>query len=443
MIQNKKILILGMARSGVAAAKLLIKYHNDIILTDIAKQDDKVVYELTNLGINVIIQKNQEDLLDESFDLVIKNPAISNKNNTVVKARRLNIPVINEIEASYKFLPENVKIIAITGSNGKTTTTTITYELLKRTNYNVHFGGNMGIPLASFVEKIQSGDLLVLEISNFQLADMYEFKTDISVITNLSQVHIDFHETYDNYKQIKKRIFNNHTKDSIAILNAADKDVISLTKDIPSKKLYFSSKIKADAYLKNNKIIYNNEEIIDCSEIKIKGNHNYENIMIGIIIAKQFGIQNSAIKEFLKEFGGVEHRIEYVKTLNKRKFYNDSKATNNKSTNIALDSFKSPIILLMGGLDRNIPFDEIGDHLHNVKAIISYGQTKDKIFAFARKNNIDCHVVSDLKIATEKAYEISEENDIILLSPACASWDQFKSFEERGKYFKDIVNKLK
>lgn len=443
MIKDKKILILGMARSGISVAKLLSNYNNEIVITDLKEQDDKILKELASLNISVIITDDQSELINDSYDYVIKNPAIKKDNKAVVKAKSLNIPVINEIEASYSFLPKDTKIIAITGSNGKTTTTTITYELLKYSNYNVHVGGNIGIPLSSIVADVKPNDILVLEISDHQLCDMYNFKADISVITNLSEVHIDFHDTYENYKNVKKKIFNNQTENDIAILNKENEDVMELTKNIKPKKIYFSSKNKADAYIDNNKIMYNNEEIIDINDIKIKGNHNYENIMVAVIIAKKFGVTNENIKEFLSNFGGVEHRIEYVKTVNKRKFYNDSKATNNKSTVIALDSFNEPTILIMGGLDRNIPFDEIGSHLKNTKYIICYGETKYKIKEFADKYNVNSFVVENLNEATNKAYELSNEDDVILLSPACASWDQYPDFETRGNEFKEIVNKLK
>lgn len=443
MIKDKKILILGMARSGISVAKLLSNYNNEIVITDLKEQDDKILKELASLNISVIITDDQSQLINDSYDYVIKNPAIKKDNKAVVKAKSLNIPVINEIEASYSFLPKDTKIIAITGSNGKTTTTTITYELLKYSNYNVHVGGNIGIPLSSIVTDVKPNDILVLEISDHQLCDMYNFKADISVITNLSEVHIDFHDTYENYKNVKKKIFNNQTENDIAILNKENEDVMELTKNIKPKKIYFSSKNKADAYIDNNKIMYNNEEIIDINDIKIKGNHNYENIMVAVIIAKKFGVTNENIKEFLSNFGGVEHRIEYVKTVNKRKFYNDSKATNNKSTVIALDSFNEPTILIMGGLDRNIPFDEIGSHLKNTKYIICYGETKYKIKEFADKYNVNSFVVENLNEATNKAYELSNEDDVILLSPACASWDQYPDFETRGNEFKEIINKLK
>ena len=352
MIQNKKILILGMARSGISVAKLLANYNNEILITDLKEHDKKIIDELQSLNINIVITENQDELINESYDLIIKNPAIRKDNKAVLKAKELNIPVINEVEASYGFLPKNVKIITITGSNGKTTTTTMVYELLKYKHNNIHIGGNIGIPVSNLVEIVKPNDILVLEISDHQLCDMYNFKSDISVLTNLSEVHIDFHDTYLNYKNVKKKIFNNHTENNIAILNKSNQDVMELTKDIPDQKIYFSSDEKADIYLENNKIIYNDEIVIDCNDIKVKGKHNYENIMVAIIIAKMFNITNEDIKDYFSKFGGVEHRIEFVRELNNRKFYNDSKSTNNTATITALNSFNEPTLLIMGGLDR-------------------------------------------------------------------------------------------
>lgn len=443
MFENKKIFIFGMAKSGYEAAKLLAGFNNEIIITDSKEQDINHVKELENLNVKVVITDNQIDLLDETFDYMIKNPGIPATNPLVLKAKSLGIKVINEIEMAYHFLPNNVKIIGITGSNGKTTTTTITYEMLKMKYDNVYLGGNIGYPLSQIVRDIKENSILVMEISDHQLCDMYDFKTDISMLLNLVHAHIDFHGTYDKYMEMKKRIFNNHSEFDLAILNYNNEDVLNLTNDIKSKKMYFSNNKEKDAYIKENAIYYKDEKIIELNDIKLKGIHNYENIMASIIALKEFDVENEIIKEYLSKFNGVEHRIEYVRTLNKRYFYNDSKSTNNEATITALKTFKTPTILIMGGLDRNIPFDDLKDYLGNVKAIVSYGETKLKIKEFALENNIDCYILDNLKESTLKAYEISSEEDTILLSPACASWDQFKSFEDRGTLFKEVVNNLK
>jgi len=442
MFENKKIFIFGMARSGYEAAKLLANYNNEIVITDGKEQNIEHVKELESLGVKVIITENQIDLIDESFDYMIKNPGIISTNPVVLKAKELGIKVINEVEMAYHFLPDNVKIIGITGSNGKTTTTTMIYEMLHMKYENVYLGGNIGYPLSQIVKDIKDDSILVMEISDHQLCDMYEFKTDISLLLNLVHAHIDFHGTYEKYKEMKSRIFNHHTENDIAILNYNNEDVLELTKDIKSKKMYFSNDTEKDIYIKENTIYYKNEEVINLDNIRLKGIHNYENIMASILVLKEFDVENEIIEKYLSKFNGVEHRIEYVRTLNNRDFYNDSKSTNNEATITALKTFKTPTILIMGGLDRNIPFDELKDYLNNVKTIVCYGETKEKINEFSKNNNIDCYMVDELKEATIKAYEISSEGDTILLSPACASWDQFKSFEDRGNLYKEIVNNL-
>lgn len=439
MYDHKSIFILGMARSGYEVAKLLSKHNCKILITDREEQDSNQVLELESLGIKYITSTNQEELLNNSFDYVVKNPGIKIDHPVCIKAKDLNIPIINELEVAYHYLNEGVKIIGITGSNGKTTTTTLVYEILKEAKLPVHLGGNIGFPMSAFINKINKNELFVLEISAQQLHDFIDFKVDIAILTNLTEVHLDHFKTYDYYKQIKKKIFDNN---QISIINKDDNDSLLLTDDINNKK-YFSIKDKTDMYLYNDAIYYLDQKIIYVSDIKIKGNHNYQNIMCAILVAKEFNVNNEIIVKALKKFTGVEHRLEFVRNLNERKFYNDSKSTNVKSTQIALSAFDKPTILLLGGLDRNHPFDDLLPYLNKTKMIICYGETKERIQEFSLKNNIECHVLNTLEDAINKAYDLSDKGDIILLSPACASWDQYKDFEQRGQEFKRVVNDLR
>lgn len=443
MFQNKKIFILGMAKSGFEAAKLLASRNNQILITDMCNQDSEKVAELEKLGVNLVVVNDPIDLIDETFDYMIKNPGIHRDHPCVQKALELNIPVINEVEMAYHLLPDDITIIGVTGSNGKTTTVTILYEMLKEANLPVHLGGNIGYPLSSLVNKVKSHDILVLEISDHQLHDMYDFKTNISVLTNLSEVHLDFNKTYAYYKKIKKRIFNNHTEKDLAILNLDNKDVIEITNDIKSSKLYFSSTKEADICIKDNFINCLGENIIELDDIRVKGKHNYENIMAAIGVGKRLNISNDVIKRVLNDFGGVEHRLEYVTRINNREFYNDSKSTNNQATITALTSFDKDIILILGGLDRYQNFDELTPYMDKVIKVICYGETREKIFKFCSKISKDCVIVDNLEEAVKVAYNLSEENNVILFSPACGSQDQFKSFEERGKMYKKYVEELK
>ena len=438
MFKNKKIFILGMGRSGVSVAKLLSN-DNNVLITDMKENKDDISL-LENLGVEVKITDKQEELLDSTYNVIVKNPGIKLDHPVVLKAKELNIPIITELEVAYRYLP-NVKIIGITGSNGKTTTTTIIYNILKEAGLPVHLAGNIGLPLCNQISDIKDDDILVVEISSHQLVNLDKFKVDIAVLTNLSPVHLDHFGTYDNYKKNKLRIFNNQSEKDIAILNKGDNEVFELTKNLTAKKLYFSSKEKTDIYLNDNSIIYKNEEY-NFKDIRVKGTHNYENIMASILVAKEFNVSYETIMKVLSKFSGVEHRIEFVKEVNGREFYNDSKATNVMSTITALKAFKNDVILLLGGLDRGHSFDELVPYLKNTKYIVCYGETKYRIEEFAKKNNINVIVVDDIKEATREAYKISKKGDTILLSPACASWDQFNSFEERGDLFKETISKL-
>lgn len=442
MFENKKIFILGMARSGYEAAKLLSKHGNAILITDKKEQNEEHVKELTGLGVDIKICDDPTDLLDETFDYVIKNPGIKLDHPIVVKAKELNIPVTNEVEVAYSFLPKNNKIIGVTGSNGKTTTTTLIYEILKTAGKDVYLGGNIGYPVCSLVDVVNDDSILVLEISGHQLHDTINFKTNVSVMTNLSEVHIDHFGTYENYKLNKCKIFNHHTSSDVAILNYDNLDVMSGTKDIKSRKIYFSSKNKADLYINNDAIYYGKEEIIKLEDIKLKGMHNYENIMCAIAAVKEFNVSNDDIYRLLNSFTGVEHRIEFVGNVNGREFYNDSKATNVKSTQIALSAFSNPTILLLGGLDRGHSFEGLTEYLKNTKLIVCFGETKLRIKEYADKIGKECIVVDNLIDATKVAYNNSNEGDTILLSPACASWDQYVCFEDRGTEFKNTVKSL-
>lgn len=445
MFEGKKVLILGLARSGYEAAKLLAKRNNDIVLNELKKeQNESQIRELQDLGVKLVLGEHPDDLLTKDFDYLIKNPGIRNDHKYVLKANEYNIPVINEVEMAFHLFPEDIDIIGITGTNGKTTTTTIIYEILKRAGKSVHLAGNIGFPVSSFVGKVKSKDIVVTEVSIQQLCNMKNFKTHISVFTNLFEAHLDFVGDYENYSNIKKRIFNHHGKSDYAILNKDNNDLMQLTRDINSTKEYFSSeeKLANGCHLEGDNIIYFGEKVININDIKIKGKHNYENVMAAIMVVKKYGIANRIITEVLSEFKGVEHRIEYVKTINGIEIYNDSKSTNVKATQIALSSFDKPLVLLLGGLDRGHSFEELKDYLKNVKAIIGYGETKNRIKEFAESFGIQVVTCDDLPSATQTAYELAVSGDVILLSPACASWDQFADFEKRGEKFKEYINNL-
>ena len=439
MFENKKIFILGMARSGYEAAKLLSDYNNEIIVTDGKEQDSSLVSELESLGVKVIITSDQLSLLDDSFDYVIKNPGIKYDNPVVVKAKELGIKVINEVEMAYSFLDKSVNIIGVTGSNGKTTTTTLISEFMKNSFDNVYLGGNIGIPLSNFVRDIKPNSYLVLEISDHQLCDMYNFKTNVSVLTNITPTHLDFHKSYEVYQMTKKKIFNNHTSDDLAVINKDDEISMKITDDIKSTKVYYGHDKTNLAYYDEEGIYYDGKLVIKLDDIILKGKHNYQNIMGAIIAVKKYGVTNEVIQKVLKEFKGVEHRLEYVDTIDGVTYYNDSKATNCVSTITALNSFDKPTILLLGGYDRGHSFHDLDDSMKNVKCVVCFGETKNRIEEFCNDLNIKCYKNDTLKEAMNVVKDICTPGDVVLLSPACASWDQYDRFEDRGDEFKKLV----
>lgn len=439
MFENKKIFILGMARSGYEAAKLLSDYNNEIIVTDGKEQKEELVSELESLGVKVIITSDQVSLLDDSFDYVIKNPGIKYDNPVVVKAKELGIKVINEVEMAYSFLDKSVNIIGVTGSNGKTTTTTLISEFMKNSFDNVYLGGNIGIPLSNFVRDIKPNSYLVLEISDHQLCDMYDFKTNVSVLTNITPTHLDFHKSYEVYQMTKKKIFNNHTSDDLAVINKDDEVSMKITDDIKSTKVYYGHDKTNLAYYDEEGIYYDGKLVIKLDDIILKGKHNYQNIMGAIIAVKKYGVTNEVIQKVLKEFKGVEHRLEYVDTIDGVTYYNDSKATNCVSTITALNSFDKPTILLLGGYDRGHSFHDLDNSMKNVKCVVCFGETKNRIEEFCNDLNIKCYKNDTLKEAMNVVKDICTPGDVVLLSPACASWDQYDKFEDRGDEFKKLV----
>ncbi len=447
MFENKNVVVLGLARSGIAAAKFLRKRNCNVTVNDMKKEEKKeILDDLEKEGIKVILGSHPDDLISKDVDYLIKNPGVPIDHKYVLKARELGVPVINEVEMAYLCIPKdkNIKMIAITGSNGKTTTTTLTYEFLKQDNKKVVLAGNIGYPLSNFVDNLEENTIIVMETSCQQLENLSMFNPDVAVITNITEAHIDFMKTYEHYKYVKSKILQNHTKDNVAILNKENNEVLEITKNAQSTKKYFSSKNKIEgAYFENNKIYYYDEEIVDIKDIKLRGMHNVENIMAATMAVKEFDCKTESIREVLKDFKGVEHRLEYVDNINGRLFYNDTEATNIKCTQIALDSFTEPTIIILGGLERGQKFEDLTPHSKNIKAIIAMGECRQRVKDFAESINKPVYICDYITDATEKAYEVSEEGDVILLSPGSASWDQYKECEERGALFKETARKLK
>lgn len=448
MFKDQKILILGFARSGYEAAKLLIQRGNEVILNDSKSeelQDQEKIKELRELGVTFVFGAHPDDLLDDSFDYLIKNPGVPIHHKYVLKAGELGIEVINEVEMAFRLFPDDITLIGITGTNGKTTTTSLTYAIAKEAfGDRVFLAGNIGYPLSGIVSQLKTGDIVVMEVSCQQLENLSTFHPNIAVMTNLSPAHIDFFGSYEVYKKAKAKLFQNQTSDDVAILNVENVDVLDETKRILSTKRFFSSENSINGcYLDGRDIYYYDKKILSRDDIIIAGIHNVENVMSAIMVAKELNVSDEVIVQVVRNFKGVEHRLEYVDTINGRKFYNDTEATNIKCTQIALSSFLEPTILILGGLDRGQDFFELSDYLGHVKAIIAIGECRNRIVLFANTMEIPVYSYEFLKDGFQKAYDVSDSGDVILLSPASASWDQYKECEIRGAEFKNAVRGLK
>lgn len=426
-MEKRNILILGMGISGKSIYEALNKQKFNVF-----------VYDDNLDNINESMQIVDEDL--SGIELIIKSPGIKPNHPILVKAERKNIEIITDIELFYRLRNKGEDIVAITGTNGKTTTTALVAEIIKK-EYKAAAVGNIGVGVLDVLDT--DLDFIVMECSSFQLNNIVTFKPHISVITNITPDHLEWHGNYENYKNAKLNIFKNQTKDDITILNYNDGELKDIS--LNSNVFYFSEndhKTKG-TFVENNSIWFRNEkaeEVYDLSGLKLLGSHNLENVLAAVCVAKLIGIQNTNIKEILDNFSGVEHRLEFVKNIDGVSYYNDSKGTNPASTIKAVESFDNNLILIAGGYQKNADYTEMLETAKpKLKNLILFGETKFDIQNASQKLNIDSIIVNDLEEAIKKAYGIASKGDNVLLSPACASWDMYKSYEERGRHFKKLV----
>lgn len=449
-LENKTVLILGLGVSGVSTVKALDKLGANIVISDLKdeKELEGFLKDIDSYSVKLFLGTN--DISLDGIDLIVKSPGIPLEIPMLERARKLNVEVISDIELAYRVIPEN-KFIAITGTNGKTTTTTLVGEILKRAGYQCHIAGNIGVGIlweAIFSEK---EDIFVIEASSFQLESTEDFKPKVSLIINITPDHINWHKTYENYINSKKKIFKNQNKEDFTVLNYDDKVLRKAKDEIDSNIIWFSTDSILDRgiYLDGDYIVIKDDrkvsKVMLWKEVKMPGRHNLENALSSIAIGWALGLDIEEMAEVLRTFKGVEHRTEYVTSFNGIKFYNDSKGTNSDASIKAIDALKEPLILIAGGIDKGTDFDDfIKSFKGKVKALVLLGDTAEKIKETAIKygfNNI--YIVDSMKEAVNKSFELGDQGDTVLLSPACASWDMYKSFEERGKDFKEAVFDLK
>lgn len=439
-LQHKKVLVLGLAKSGLAAAELLHDLGAFVTVNDAKPfEENKEAQQLLEKGITVICGRHPEDLLDEGFELVIKNPGIPYTNPIISDAIARDISVWTEIELAY--LVSEAPMIGITGSNGKTTTTTLVYDMLKEAQQQPKIAGNIGTVACGVAREVTPANVIVTELSSFQLMGVSQFKPKIAILLNLYDAHLDYHGTFEGYAEAKFAVTKQQDASDYFIYNADQQVVVEYAKRSKAQKIPFTTAgrseqgISADA----TTIYWQGDAILSRDDIALPGEHNLQNILAAVATCILLGCDVRPLQDVLAQFSGVKHRTQFVATQHGIKWYNDSKATNCLATKSALLAFTGPTILLAGGLERQHSFEELGDALQNVKAVIAFGETKQRLADFMATKGITTTLVEDVKKAVDVARTLATEGDTVLLSPACASWDQYDSFEIRGDAFIDAV----
>ena len=441
---NKKVLVLGLAKSGESAARLLDKLGAIVTVNDGKPfEENPAAQSLLEEGIKVVTGGHPLELLDEDFEWMVKNPGIPYNNPMVMRTLEKKIPVITEVELAY--LISDAPIIGITGSNGKTTTTTMIAEVLTAGGQNGLLSGNIGFPASQVAQDAGETDTLVMELSSFQLMGIETFHPEIAVITNLMPTHLDYHGSFEEYVAAKWNIQKNMTDSDYVILNFNQDLAKELAKKTAAKVIPFSTQEQVDgAYLDGDVLTFRGEAIMTASELGVPGSHNVENALATIAVAKLRGIDNQVIRETLAHFGGVKHRLQYVGEINQVKLYNDSKSTNILATQKALSGFdNSKVILIAGGLDRGNEFDELVPDIKGLKKMVILGESAVRVKRAADQAEVSYLDASDVRDATRKAFSVAEPGDVVLLSPANASWDMYKNFEVRGDEFLAVFKELK
>jgi len=442
------VLVVGLGKSGVASA-LFLKSHGARVTVSDSKTEDLLREEIPALldhGIVVETGGHGERTFREQ-DLIVVSPGVPVDAPPLVQARALGEPVIGEIELAAQFLPG--PLVAITGSNGKTTTTTLAGEIIAAGGFQTLVGGNIGTPAILLVERATPKSVTVLEVSSFQLETIQTFRPKIAVVLNVTPDHLDRHRTFAAYVDAKARIFENQQADDFAVLNADDLTCLELAARTRSKVFWFSRKkeVQHGADVRGGKLFFRDadgrREIMQVSEIPLKGNHNIENVLAAICVGALMGCEPQRIRQAICDFKAVEHRLEYVATVRGVEYYNDSKATNVDATIKALESFPASIHIILGGKDKGSDYTVLNDLLRKrVKRVYTIGAAAEKIESHI-KGTVEVVHAETLENAIKQAATNAQSGDVVLLAPACASFDQFKSYEHRGRVFKEVVRTLK
>jgi UDP-N-acetylmuramoylalanine--D-glutamate ligase len=445
-VKNKRVLVVGLGKSGVASALFLQERGAKVAVSD-AKSPEQLREEIPQLldhGISVETGQHGERTFRDQ-DLIVVSPGVPFDVPQLVHAREQGIPVIGEVELAARFLKGH--IVAITGSNGKTTTTTLAGEILEAGGRKTLVGGNIGTPAITFVPRVNEKTWIALEISSFQLETIKTFHPHIAVVLNVTPDHLDRHHTFEKYVAAKARIFENQTAEDFTVLNADNEPCVTMAKQTQAQIHWFSrtKEVVSGAFVRGERIVWHDKngecEIMPLREIALKGAHNVENVLAAVCVGMIAGIEPAQVRHAVAEFKAVEHRLEYVATVNGVEYYNDSKATNVDATIKALESFPDRIHLILGGKDKGSDYSVLNELLKaRVKRVYTIGAAAAKIESQASGTEIVS--AGTLENAVRRASEAATAGDIVLLAPACASFDQFDSYEHRGRVFKELVRQL-
>jgi len=443
---DKKVLILGLSKSGISAAKYLNNHGANVFITELREkkdEDNNQIEELNSIGIKVEMGGHSEEFIKGSY-CAITSPGIPPHSKIFKKLEEENISIISEIELAYQ--ESNKPFIAITGTNGKTTTTALVSHILSE-EYKAPACGNIGNPPCDLID--EQVDYFVCEMSSYQIATSNSFQAQIACWLNFTPDHLDWHQGLENYFEAKAKLFKAPLAPVFAVFNGADEKLLEFSATCPSEVFLFAKEVEDNcSYIKDNAIYFkrkgNVEHIIDLKDCPLVGEHNYQNIMCAAIVAKLVGIENEKIKSAIQTFKSPEHRLEYVREYQGIKFYNDSKATNPEAAIVAIKSFKNQnVILIAGGRDKNTDLTEFCQEIKkHVKTVILIGEASERFAKSLKENGFDNIIFEEaIESGLEKAIDaaIKLKPDVLLLSPACASFDMFKSYENRGEVFKDYV----
>ena len=441
--QNKSVLVMGLAKSGMVAAKLLKELGAHVVINDGRALDgNEDAHAMIDLGFEVICGGHPVNLLERDFDLIVKNPGIPYKTNPLLlQAGERGIPIVCEVEIAYAI--SEAPFIGITATNGKTTTTMLIHEMMQADGKSSRLAGNIGFVSSEVARVAKPDDVMVTELSSFQLMGIDEFRPHVALILNITEAHLDYHTDIHEYRQAKLNLVKKQREDDFFIYNADDAFISDNLWQSKAQKIGFSLKNAANgAYLKAGVLYYKEDPIISIDDVLLKGDHNLQDVLGAICVCKVYDVTNEAMVTTLKRFSGVKHRLQFVAEKSGIKYYNNSKATNVIATQTALRAFNEPTILLAGGLDRDHDLEDLAENFGNIKAIFAFGETGKRFKGLADKHHVHSETFAKLEEAFAAASNYACQGDVVLLSPACASWDQFLNFEARGDAFIELVKAL-